>query len=378
MWYELEDEKIMYYISDNFEFKPNLAIFSFNKTLVNYAYSNRQPISLFAQSVIPFLEKINQKGSIIIVENRFFRTSHIKDNIEKFQELLGESSASISFLAIFILKPNKYKKPNTNIFVKLANIYKEHLPKPEMFVEFDKSKSILIGANAGRYAMDSLSADDNDCDRAFAHNLGIEAFRTPEHMFLNSNLSRRWAWKTTPVDKFLIDQKNREEPHFETLFDIKYPKNLVFITGSLSSGKTTLSRRLTDFLLTIKSEDTFAKKDINTSDLGEICETLEAFNTNELQFLFIVDLLYDEVFSKYLMIVNPLVKITCIEMDASRELCIFLDKFRLQISKSPNINELKKEDIAKWFLKERTKKDHIDYINFPMILRTRDESFYHY
>lgn len=380
MWHNLDDEKIKYYISDNFVFRPNLAIFSFNKTLVQNTQSIKYPISLFSQSVGPFLEKINQKGSIIIIENRFSKLASIEDNVAKFYDMLGDYGKNIDFIAIFILSPNRYKKPNTNIFDKLIDIYAAHESKNA--AEFDKEKSILIGSNAGRYSSEIFSSDESDIDRAFSHNLGIATFATPEHIFLNNNLPRTWVWKTPHVDKFLEAQKGKTEPEFATLFDTSYPKNLVFITGALSSGKTLLSRRLIDFvgaqIPQIPQSSLVDKLDIGDSNVGEICEAIDQFNNNELKFLFVVDVLYDDVFSKYSTIVNPLVKITYIELDSSRELCIFLDKFRLQITKSNTLLETKKEDIAKWFFTPKEKKDHVNYINFPLILRTREESFFRY
>lgn len=383
MWTDLEEEKVSYYITDNFEYKTNIAIFSFNKTLVQNVHSSKYPLILYSHTVAPFLEKINQKGSIIIIENRFKRISDIRENIENFHKLLGEYNDRISFIAMFILAQNKYKKPNTNIFTMLESIYEEKIPESkeigtQTFSGFEKDKSIIIGANAGRYQMDSFDVDENDCDRAFAHNLGINTFRTPEHMFLNSNISRKWAWKTEHIDKFLEQQKEKHEPNFGSLFDINYPKNLIFITGAIASGKTLLSRRVMDYIAHLDPNIKVDKKDINTANIGEICESLNDFNTNDCKILLIVDILYDDIFSKYLTIVSPLIKITHIELDSSREICIFLDRFRLQITKSLSVLESKKEDIAKWFLTERKKKDFINYITFPIILRTRPESFYYY
>jgi hypothetical protein len=351
-----------------------LAIFSFGKTLVQNAYSVKNPMTLFSSEVVPFLDKVCQNGSIVIIENKFSKSNN-HQRIKKFHELIKSQNDSIEFMAFFITSPNKYKKPNTNILSIIENVY-ETWGAVSGVGWLDKKKSIVIGAHAGRYGSLHFCADDSDIDRAFAHNLGINTFRTPEDIFLNMNLPRRWSWKGDHVSRFLEEQKNKVEPKFNTFIDASnYNKKIVFVTGAPASGKTLLARRIFDFVGRLPSA---IMLDINTSTMGGICEALSDFNTNDNVILIIVDVLYDEIFSKYCNIVIPSIDITCVELDSSRELCIFLDRFRLQTTKSPKLVELKKEYIALWFLTSRKNQNRVKYVQFPLVLRTRSESFFRY
>lgn len=373
MWNALESEGIQYYTTDDFVYRANLAIFSFNKTLINHVYSYSQHISLFSQTVKTVLSELSPKCSIVIIENRFSRIDDIRSQLTEFNELLGDDAINIKFIAVFITKPNRFKKPNITIIDILKKLWCDKL---DTEFAFDMKKSIMIGANAGRYACDSFTADDSDYDRAFAFNLGIDAFRTPEHIFLASNIVRKWAWKLPDVNRFLQLQSGKEEQSFTELIDANCKKTLIFITGAPASGKSTLMRRIRDFLHS--SNIDHAMIDINTSDTGMICEAVDDFNSSEHRVLLVADVLYDDVFAKYLTIIKPSVTVTYLEIEASRDVCRFLDLFRLFRTKSNKLEALKVEEIAKWFIKPRTKKNYINYISFPLVLRTCPDSFYRY
>ncbi len=380
MWHDFEEEKVCCYVSANFQYRPNLAIFSFFKTLVKGASFTKNRMFLFSSGVIPFLSKVNQNGAVIIIENKFSKLNSVL-LIEEFCRLLEKQEKQIEFIALFILSPNRYKKPNTNILSIIENLYIMGGCNIQGRDWFNMTKSIVVGTNAGRHGSHQIRADENDCDRAFAHNLGIKVFRTPEDVFLNAAVMRRWTWKVDTVGKFLEEQKNKQEPEFSSFIDsVSDKKKLIFIAGAPASGKTLLARRLLDFLKrsNINTKNSVSMLDINTSNTGDICEAIDSFNENINMTLIITDMLYDETFIRYLNIVNASIDIICVELDSILNLCVFLDRFRLQVTTSSKLIELKKEYIARWFLTKRTKWPNVKYVPFPLMLRTRPESFFHY
>ncbi len=361
MWYRLEEEGLEYYISENFTYKTNIAIFSFNKCLVKNI--RNEQLCLFANSVADILLDINNHGSIIILENRFYKQQDIQRQFNYFLTLLDPN---IDILAVFITKQNRYKKPNVNIMSFLHDIYTQN---DKNFIKFEKEKSIAVGCNAGRFATAPFSADLEDYDRAFALNIGVCTFRTPEQFFMNCNIPRMWQWRLPHINYFLTTQKDKSEPSFSDIIKTTN-KSVVFITGPLASGKTTLAYRICDYL---KNKE-YIHMDINKHTRGDICEALQDFNENEKKICIIVDIIYNDIYEIYKKIVKT--DIIYIEIEASRDLCLFLDRMRLQVTKNNNIIAHKKEDISKWFFAEKTVSNYS--IKYPLILRTRKESAYRY
>jgi hypothetical protein len=70
------------------------------------------------------------------------------------------------------------------------------------------------------------------------------------------------------------------------------------------------------------------------------------------------------------------------EIDTSLEVCIFLNLFKLQITKNNKVRQYSRGDLQKYF--ENARKmgpphgENIKYIKFPLIMRTRPEIYYKY
>lgn len=354
MW--IDEAGVVGFITDDFVLQQSIAIFSLFDTLI----ITKPNIVFFANLVPILLQKIMLHGSVIIIENAFGRdTNYVKTLIKDFLIMLEANLKCVPNLAIvFVTKPNKFRKPNTNIIKLLKNICTAE-------TEILPEKSIVVGSNAGRYASYRLKADRYDYDRALAHNLQMP-FRTPEQFFLQSDIKRVWGWKNPDISCF--SDKDEIEPSFDI---IGKDPCILFVTGSKSSGKSMLANRIAAYL------DNTLLLDINRVNIGEICTHISEWNMT--QTLIIVDSLYDPVFEKYLNALSESKnKIKIVEMTTCAKLCIFLDMFRLQICKSEDILMAKKEDIYKWFTSEKKKLAQFNTIKFPLLLRKRPEIFYHY
>lgn len=350
MWEE--NDNFVIYVSAEFKSFANLAIFSFEGTLVEKIGTNNE-IVLFSRNVITELKNISVFGSIVVIENRFTRKDTVKKNIIDFLKLLPD----IPLMLIFILHANRYMKPLTNIMEVI-----------EKKMSVDMTKSIVIGNNAGRFRTNKYDADYNDYDRAFANNLGITTFRTPEQFFNNSTKSRKWQWKMTHISNLLTDEK---EPSLTFLLKSKNP--VIFITGPLCSGKSSLAIRIAHILRGIKIID--IDKKLNISD--KLADYKEG--------VIIVDILYNETLSTYQNLIEKSSSIFIIDIYTNLATCLFLNKFKLQLTKNDKLVAHSATDIGKWFTTDKLFQNSdwynsygITYVKFPLELRTRTESFYRY
>ena len=378
MWNHDTENNILIFLSKNFEFKENVAIFSFGRTLLRDYMSNK-PWQLYNNSVIDFLLKLRE-GSIIVIENEFkIPIEEIKEVTEFFLNKIN--SNDISFMFIFVLAPNMYKKPNTNIIKKLEEIY-------EKTISVDHS--IIIGGNAGRITEGLYNSDIDDIDRAFAYNNKINTFRTPEQIFADDITPRKWAWRGPKINDIMDKQVSLIEPKFDHYYEDE--RCITFISGPPASGKTILSKRIYSYL-TSKNENGSIIFDANSSSRENIVKDFNnlvkahnskfgSLNINVIIVDTINDIKQREYYFNGIKKILPHIKILYWEIETNIEVCTFLNKFKLQITKNPNIIEYPQYIFKKYFTAVNKigppHMNNLRYIKFPLILRSRAELYYKY
>lgn len=401
MWVYEKDNKLLYFISNNFTYRQNIALLSFNHTLIEDKVSKEKIpfMQLYNETVVQFLEQMNEHGSIIIVENMIkMSIETLKLSIGKFFTLLENEKRCISFMILFPLENNKFKKPYTHIFKKIQELYlskNPHLNNLENCIDLDKS--IIIGNNAGRLSTSIFKCDESDCDRAFANNINIKNFRTPSQIFLHDSTIRQWQWKSKIViEDILLKQKSLIEPSFNNILygnsqnNAQHKTFIIFIAGPPTSGKSILGNRvkmhlqddnrngkpteilnINNFNTHIQMIDIFLKKITENLVNVIVIDTLESDKKRNLYFSAIESIN-----------INLQKSIKYIEMGTDRQICEFLNIFRLQITKSANNLVLYNKYVYTNYYAHYTtpvfKKIDIKYTKYPMILRRRDALFYHY
>ncbi len=360
------DEKengLLIYISENFKYNSNIAIFSFYKTLIKQNIEHTKELH---ENVIKTLDNINSHGSIVIIDNFKESIDNIKKKVNNLILLLDH----IPLIFIASLKKNKYKKPCTNMFEKLKFLYDK---------EICLEKSIVVGANAGRSATNKLFKDDSDIDKAFAANININ-FCTPEQLFYKDNTPRSWQWRSNIIENILQLQKHIKEPEFNLFLE---DNSIILISGPPCSGKTLLANRIKNYY----NEDA-SIIDVNNFDNRLIMKQYIQNYTHESKNIIIVDTMENENIRELYFAHSIQKKIILIEIDTYRKVCEFLNKFKLQIAKSPKIEEYSTFVFNKYYnsyksfsleeLNPNIKNEKIKYIKYPLVLRTRKEIFYHF
>jgi DNA 3'-phosphatase len=386
MWNYEDDNKLLYFVSSNFTYKPNVAIFSLGKTLIKDTISKEKIPFMQLNDILPSLYQINENGSIIIIESGIkISRENLKLITKKFFDLIDNQNNLIPFIIMFPLKNNKFQKPYTQIFTKLQELY---IAKEKYIIT---EKSIVIGNAAGRLKTNLYPPDYNDHDRAFASNIGV-AFKTPEQFLNNESVPRQWMWYNDNINKFLLDQKSLLEPSFDNIFKPLInteKKYIIFITGAPTSGKTLLSNRVKQYLDNFNDKN-FKDKDIKIFDINNYSNVQQMLplvksSINACDNIIIADILETETKrNNYFHLIDNLenYKIYYIEIDVSRELCEFLNLFKLQISRS--IFEIYPKYIYNNYynnykpISTNHKKNLSVYISFPLILRSKKEIYYHY
>jgi DNA 3'-phosphatase len=369
MWIYEEDNKLLYFISKNFSYRPNVAIFSLCNTLIKNSIGKNNIKFMEINDIIPTLKQIDSCGSIVIIENGSgISRENLKLITKKFFDLIDNENNSIPFIIMFPLKNNKFQKPYTHIFNRLQHLYAAN---EKIIIN---EASIVVGNAAGRIRVNSIAGDKSDHDRAFASNIDI-MFKTASQFFNNNTIPRQWKWsydinKILTAQKSLIDKKLLVEPRFEDIFFGITEKFIVFIAGPPTSGKTLLGNRITSYFKSIEVGTTTYDSNKYTVDqmllsfkesiyMGENIIIIDTFESNQKR-------------NYYLSVINNY-KIFYIEIDIKRDLCEFLNVFRLQISK--NIFEKYPKYIYNNYY---THYRSINSIKFPLIIRPRKELFYHY
>lgn len=409
MWVIDNENHIMYFISTNFRYQSNVAILSFNNTLIKDEISKEKLpyMQLYNNKVLPFLQQVNIHGSIIIIEN-MYKTSqeNIKLSIGRFFKLLNNEANMIPFMILFPLKNNKFKMPYTHIFKRVITLYKMHDPS----LDIDLEASIVIGNNAGRSATTIYKCDSSDVDRAFASNVGISNFRTPNQTFENDLTPRQWRWKNNKLAKILERQKVLTEVPINTIIQ-SYNNLIIFIAGPPTSGKTVLGERIKYYLDNMKKlsviydinkfESSRSLQTILHSDLiNEISLNNTSLNNTSLNIVrIIVDSL--ETHPKresYFKLLETLefksieFDVKYIEIDIDRPSCEFLNLYSLQIAKIPTIELTPVHSYNTYYnyyripnfnklldsFNKLSKKIDIKYIKYPIIFYIRKEIHYHF
>ncbi|MGL5935141.1 MAG: hypothetical protein ACRCZI_05915 [Cetobacterium sp.] len=399
MWTYEEENQLLYFVPTNFRYMPNIAIMSFNNTIVNCTMSKSKvnDMRLFSESVLPFLEKINEYGSLVIIDNiTKLAQSTLRLIFGKFITLLNElqlkqSNKSVninplSFIIILSLTDNKFRKPYTHTFKKLQSLYISN--NVENYIDLEKS--IVIGNNAGRFETEVFKKDTYCYDRAFAHNIGIKNFTTPSQLFLNNDIARKWKWDNyIDITGIFELQKNIIEVPFNKIF-IENKRFIIFIAGPPTSGKALLGNRISSFLKSNILKDSeqlieiinfrhsidqkllqnTQKKIVESTNHLIIIDTFET----ELQLYKFFTKNYDHGYSN--------LSIKFIEMQVDINLCMFLGKFKVQISNAiiPYYGKLVYNTYKKKYKKKvfGDKLLNIDYIEYPLVLRKRPEIYYQY
>jgi hypothetical protein len=398
MWVSEEENKLLYYVHDHYKFEYNLSILSFSNTLIegeihkeNITYMN-----LFDDSVEKTLTHLNEYGSVVIMENAKASKETLKLTIGKFFTLL---QTEIPFIIMFSLADNKYRKPYTHLLDKLQDIYNHRLSQSDKqkdgtfkVEKFDLDNSIVIGNNAGRLGSKYLKQDISDCDRAFARNIGVDNFRTPEQVFRNDQTSRQWKWtKNLNIEMVLKQQKNLVEPSFEIIVD---KADIIYITGPPTSGSTLLGNRINVYIqkLGLMSEIIDINNYSNTSLMLDFISRQMTDLADNPRVLIIIDNLETTTkrlkhFTTLVKNVDRVVNVKYIEMNVTRDICEFMNKFRLQISKSSKIELTKPSEYNSYYRYYKPLIDNgitmtlpknidLKYISYPLIIRERSELFF--
>jgi hypothetical protein len=400
MWNYETDTGVMYHISKNFEFNETVAIFSLHNTLIKSVLSkDKIPfMQLFDNGVIEFLQNIhNGGGSLIIMDDMQGVPQYIiKDGIKRFYELLDNATLELPFFVMFSTINNRYRKPYTHIFDKLKSIYGSRSE-----IRIDVEQSILVGNNAGRIKTMTFGGD-LVTDRAFAHNIGIANFITPQVAFSGDNIQRNWKWNPSIIGDFTIKHKTLVEMPMESIFENTGNNRVIFVTGPPTSGKTLLANRIREYLVGLnpnKSVDIFdinnyesmrqmvavIRKDIDSQIKNKISKDIVIVHPMELNY---IRNMYFSIFEPIPVAVMKHYHIKYIEVDIERPLAEFLNMFRMQISRSNTLKPHSKYDYNTYYyrydkfdiLKITLKKiiPALKYIRYRFVIREKPEMFYKY
>lgn len=410
MWIHEDNNGLLYFISNNFAYRESVAITAFNHTLIDDTIKKEKiPLmNLYNDNVITFLEQINEHGSIIIIENSHNTIDTLKSTIGQFFSLIDNESRNIPFMIFFSLKNNRFKKPYTNIFKKIQDIYSKHSMENSTNenLEISLDNSIVIGNNAGRLQSSIFKKDLSDCDRAFASNIGISNFRTPNQVFANDSTQRQWKWSNDVIKSILDKQRLIIEPSFNDIlgnFDIKDIKDIksneqqteqtqkliVFISGAPTSGKTLMGNRIKGYL----SDDTVIFDINNYASVNTMKDSIaHELDQQYLKNIIIINTLESpsKRYSYFSLLENRDIaqyQIKYIEMIVDRNVCEFLNLFRLQLTNSPILTLYKKSNYTDYYSNYKSISSQkisekilhrLKYIKFPLLIRDRKEIFYHF
>lgn len=414
MWEKIKD--ILIFKSFNFKFKSKVCVCSFDKTLIKQ-YLNASTIELFSSNVIETLVKLNENGySIIVIENQFnCDTETIKNNINKFFEFINIKKNKLPILLTFILKKNKFKKPQTNIWDFILKYNRISAEKINL------KKSLCIGTNLGRVKNYLYTADKSDIDMAFCMNIQIHFIRSPQQIFLHDDTSRKWAWNNDIISvetrKHLIDyQKEKvEEVEFEDFVPTGETTNgnrLIIVSGPPTSGKTLLANRIISYL---KSNRMYSKRSKNiilnkipvSKSVSSINKNLEKIKQRIDEYIYQsmetsvgsdsvsglnVILISTMGLQKIRKLYNNFIEntlndwkfeVSIVEIKTTVDVCYLLNQFKLQITNDDKIIETSRRTIYNYF-REYTdiRNDDLSFsykfVEFPLVLREKKELYYNY
>jgi DNA 3'-phosphatase len=390
MWNYDSKNHLLIYKSSNFYYSSSICIFSFIQTLVKKYYVGNN-LTLFHPYILNFLKLINNDGnggSIIILENNFWDSIKIiKEMISCFFKLIDNENNKIPFYIIFSLKKNKFKKPHTNIWKLIEKSYQDNNKS------IDLNASIYIGCNAGRDKNKIYIKDNSDIDRALCENIKIKIFKTPEQIFLNDYSIRNWSWnnKIISIDKRIEIIKNQSDNEiiFSNFVNLN-KKQIIMISGPPCSGKTMLGNRIKRYIYDNINNKNIITLDINYFNNQQEClyNLNDVLNNNRGDYVILIDTLgLQSIRKNYIDLIDEFddyYDIVFVDIITTKEICLLLNQFKLEISRSSNIKEIPTYIFNNYFINyskiENIKIENIKikYIEFPLILRKRDELFYHY
>lgn len=389
----INHSSIIYYISNNFTYMPSIACFNLYDTLVkrkNSASSNMSDIIIYDEIVNITLNNLNNKASFVIFTDQINKSfNSIKLLLKKITILL-----KFPFIIICSTKDNCFKKPNTNMWKILENLYKFK----EKTINVDKS--LYIGSQAGDY-IKSTKNYNSDVDRAFAYNLGLK-FTIPCSFFTKDILAIKWRWNNNVLNnnqkrELLETSKKLSEPDlFVELKKINTSKNptdtVVFlILAPPSSGKTTLCNRIKEswdkemqhitnkLLITDRNNYTSSNQYYNAIDIF-----LQNNRSIIIKNDFYTECGYDNLFK----LLNKYKIFTLvINIDINHNIPYLLNCIKIQVSKYhtnerinfKKINEYyKRTDVDKISNRDISTHHNVLYINYPFVIRERKEFWYKY
>ena len=391
MWIYEENNHLLYFISNNFLYKPNIIITAFNKCLIEDEIKKEKiKVMSLKKNVLQFLKSVDNHSLIIVENTPKIPLTTLKESIGKFFKLIDNENNNIPFMILFSLRNNRFKKPYTHIYEKIQTLYEIHYAdfgntNKQKENHIDKSNSLIIGPNAGRLKTSNYNKDESDCDRAFASNIGITNFRTPEQIFYNDLTQRQWCWYFDKIEGILNKQKNRVESSFDKFFEqgVNY---VVFISGPPSSGKTCLGNRVKKEL---KKYSEYITIIIDINAFNSIKHMLDTFvnslSTDDKKNIIVIDTLEnDNKRSMFFTKLDNTIQCRYIEIDIDRQTCEFLNRFELQLSKknkelyhSYTYNSYY-HYYRSFLYSSKISHPQLKYMKFPLIVYTRKEIFYHF
>ena len=402
-----ERNSVVYTVTPKFKFFPSVACFSLTGTIIKSKYNRKNTIDntcniILWNHVVKYkLLELSKYASIIIIADL------TNKKIDTVKQIIAKTIQLLNVQCIFIAstKDNCYKKPNTNMWKIIKQVYAY---KKKSIVT---NKSIFIGNNAGR--INRVYNDNSDVDRAFANNVNL-CFSTPEKYFLDDETVDTWRW-----NKSIITMKQREDLYQESkklvepdvqkiLFNLmdELDKNIfiIMILGLPCSGKKTLSKILKESIelkyraiLNNKNQNSGEESDDDDDDDDDIVivDNIENnMNRTELKNMIsiliqnkksiIISGLFDTEYRRS-QIINIAQKnempMLIVDIQTTADLSKLLHRIQLQTSKTHEL--IRKGDNVFYNYKKRRDKieyeeDNIKYIKYPFIIKKRNEYEFRY
>ena len=229
MW-NILDDSIIQYKSDNFKFMNKVACFDIDGTLIKTKSGKTFPINgndwiwLYDNIITKIQELYKNKYCIIFISNQFILKTN--EQLTEWQNKLDKmiQELDVPVLVYASKQKDKFRKP-------LPFIWREFIIPNIKKIDYDKS--FYCGDAMGR------TEDHSDCDIKFAHNCNL-TFILPEELFLdNPKIDKHIKYIDFPKDK--LD---------ESLFD-KFKNNsfnkiktMIIMIGYPASGKSYISSLL--------------------------------------------------------------------------------------------------------------------------------------
>lgn len=326
---------LMVYNYGDVQYKRNIAMFSFNNTLITgYAPTEEGYVWEFGFDSIPDkLREISETHNIIIYDVLLPATIPKKKTKPNYTHQTGSRDATkavldefvkklnIPLIAVFNQRYNCYHKPCTNVW-KL--IEKTYIVKTKL--ELDIKSSYYCGSLAGR------GDSEASTDRAFASNAGINFF-TPIELFCGAPATP-YTWRPTRLGlevrkKYIADCK--EQKAVDIIGEIaKFTPNknyMIIITGPPCSGKTTLAKRLVSEFKLVRSQPA----NIITGKVERLKTVCKSYIESEGLIVVDMNTFNAKLRKPYLDIANKhKVATLVLEIHIPRDICRILSFIRVQ------------------------------------------------